>query len=120
VDEIGIASLEGKFPNHTIIYHSYKFIKEYIEPKYDASKCELFFDLLKSRSLTSFRRILGIQTVKSLETSHDIVRKLLYAFQKIGNKYCSKDRNPTLHVLLQSMLEISQENIVFSNTPLIS
>jgi hypothetical protein len=33
VDESGLASLEGKLPNHTIHYHSYKIIKEYFEPK---------------------------------------------------------------------------------------
>jgi len=40
VDESGIASLEGKLPNYTIHYHSYKIIKEYFEPKYNVTKCQ--------------------------------------------------------------------------------
>jgi hypothetical protein len=66
VNESGLASLEGKLPNCTIRYHSYKFIKEYFEPKFDVAKCQLFLALLKSRSLTVVRRILGIKIVKSL------------------------------------------------------
>jgi hypothetical protein len=49
--------------------------------------------LLKSRSLTVVRRILGIKTVKSLETSHHIVRNLVDDFQRIGKKSRSKDHN---------------------------
>ena len=48
VDESGLASLEGKLPNQTICYHSYKVIKEHFEPKYDEAECQLFFSLLKS------------------------------------------------------------------------
>jgi hypothetical protein len=104
VDESGLASLEGKLPNHTIHYHSYKIIKEYFEPKSDAAKCQLFLALLKSRSLTVVRRILGIKTVKSLETSHHIVRNLVDVFQRIGKKSHSKDHNAARHVLSQSIV----------------
>jgi hypothetical protein len=55
VNESGLASLEGKLPNYTIHYHSYKIIQEYFEPKSDAAKCQLFLSLLKSRSLTVVR-----------------------------------------------------------------
>ena len=47
VDESGIASLEGKLPNRTIRYHSYKIIKEYFEPKYDAAKMSIIFRFVK-------------------------------------------------------------------------
>jgi hypothetical protein len=77
VDESGLASLEGKLPNHTIHYHSYKIIKGYFEPKSNAAKCKLFLALLKSKSLIVIRIILEIKTTKSLETSHDIVRNLV-------------------------------------------
>ena len=93
VDESGLASHEGKLPNRIIHYHSYKIIQEYFEPKSNADKCQLFLALLKSRSLTIVRRILGIKEVKSLETSHNIVRNLVDVFQRIGKKYCSKYRN---------------------------
>jgi hypothetical protein len=93
VDESGITSLESKLPNHTIFYHSYKTIKEYFEPKSDALKCQLFLALLKSISLTIVRRILGIKTVKRVETSHHIFRNLVYAFQIICKKSHSKDHN---------------------------
>jgi hypothetical protein len=53
----------------------------------------IFLALLKSRSLTIVRRILGIKTIKSLEKSHDIVRNLVDDFQKFGKKSRSKDRN---------------------------
>jgi hypothetical protein len=104
VDEIGLASLEGKLPNSTICYHSYKIIKEYFEPKSDAAKCQLFLDLLKSRSLTAVRIILGIKIVKRLETSHHIVRDLVDDFQRIGKKSRSKDHNATHSVLSQSII----------------
>jgi hypothetical protein len=93
VDEIGLASLEGKLPNRIIHYHSYKTIKEDFEPKYDVAKCQLFLALSKSRSLIVVRRILGIKTVKSLETSHHIVRNLVDDFQRIGKKSHFKDHN---------------------------
>ena len=90
VDESGLASLEGKLPNCTIPYHSYKIIQEYFEPKSDAAKCQLFLSLLKSRSLTIVRRILGIKIVKSVEKSHHIVRNIVDSFQRIGKNSRSK------------------------------
>ena len=81
VDESGLASLEGKLPNRTIHYHSYKINQEYFEPKSNAAKCKLFLSLLKSRSLTVVRGILGIKIVQSVETNHHIVRNLVYYFQ---------------------------------------
>jgi hypothetical protein len=80
MDESGLASLEGKLPNHIVLYHSYKIIKKYFETKYNATKCQIFFSLLKSRSLTVVKRILGIKIVKSLETNHHIVRNLVDVF----------------------------------------
>ena len=99
MDESGLTSLEGKLPNYTIHYHSYKIIKEYFEANFDAAKCQLFLALSKSRSLIVVRRILGIKTVKSLETSHHIVRNLVDDFQRIGKKSRSKDYNASQHVL---------------------
>ena len=63
-----------------------------------------FLALLKSRSFTVVRRILGIKTVKSLERSHHIVRNLVYVFQKFGKKYRSKYHNAAQHVLSQSIV----------------
>jgi hypothetical protein len=73
VDESGLGLLEGKIPSWNIHYHSYKTNKEYFQPKSNVAKCQLFLALLKSISLTAFRRILGIKIVKILETSHHIV-----------------------------------------------
>jgi hypothetical protein len=95
VDESGLASLEGNLHNRIIRYHYYKII---LEPKADAAKCQLFLSLLKSRSLTVVRKILGIKIVKSVETNHHIVRNLVDAFQIIGKKSHSKDRNASCHV----------------------
>ena len=107
VDESGIASLEGKLPNYTIHYHSYKIIKEYFEPKYNVTKCQLFLSLLKYISLTIVRIILGIKRVKIFEKIHHIVRNLMDAFQKVVNKYRSKYRNASRHVFQHKFLEIS-------------
>jgi hypothetical protein len=103
VNESGLTSLEGKLPNCTICYHSYKIIKEYFELKSNVSKCQLFLALFKSISLTHVRRILGIKIVKSVETSHHIVRNIVDAFQIIGKKSLSKDRNAPRLVLSQSI-----------------
>jgi len=53
----------------------------------------IIFIFVKSRSLTVVRRILGIKIVKSVETSHHIVRNLVDYFQRIGKKYRSEDHN---------------------------
>jgi hypothetical protein len=92
VDESGLSSLEGKLPNCSTHYHSYKIIKEYFEPKSDAAKSQLFLSLLKYR-MTVVRRILGIETVKSVEKIHHIFTNLVDDFQIIGKKYHSKDHN---------------------------
>ena len=120
VDESGLISLKGKLPNRTIHYHSYKIIKEYFEPISDATKCQLFLALLKYRCFIVVKIILGIKIVKSLETSHHIVRNLVDSFQRIGKKSNSKDRNAARRVLSQQLLARSQENIICYNKPLIS
>jgi hypothetical protein len=63
-----------------------------------------FLSLLKYRSLTVVGRILGIKTVKSLQTSHNIVKNLIDVFQSIGKKSRSKDHNETRRVLSQSIV----------------
>ena len=79
-------------------------IKEYFEPKFDAINYQLFFTLLKSKSLIIVRIIVGIKIVKSLETSHHIFRNLVDVFQRIGKKSRSKDHNATRRVLSQSIV----------------
>ena len=56
------------------------------------------FVLLKSRCLVVVRKILGIKTVRGLETSNHIVRNLVDDFQKIGRKTHSNDRNAARRV----------------------
>lgn len=86
-------------PDWTIRYQYFKIIKQYFESKYDVADCQLFFSLLKSRSLTIVRRILGIKIVRCLETSSHIFRKCVDAFQKIGQNTHFQDRNVSQHVL---------------------
>ena len=95
MDESGLALIEGKLPNQTIHYESYKIIKKYLESKYNFTKCQLFLALLKSRILTVVRRILGIKTIKILETRHNIVGNLQDYFQKKSECSRSKDCNAT-------------------------
>lgn len=104
VDESGLTPLDGKLPNRTIRYQTFKIIKQYFESKFDAVKCQLFLSLLKSRCLTVARRILGTKIVIGLETSNHIVRNLVDTFQKIGRKTNSKDCNPSRRVLSQSTI----------------
>jgi hypothetical protein len=52
----------------------------------------------------SFVRILGIKTIKSVETIHHIVRKLVDSFQRMGKKYHSKYRNASQRVLAESIV----------------
>ena len=77
-------SLEGKLPDRTIHYQTFKIIKQYFESKSDADKYQLLLSLLKSRCLVVVRKILGIKTIRLSETSNHIVRNLVDAFQKIG------------------------------------
>ena len=99
MDECALESLEGKLPDRIICYQTFKIIKQYFESKFDAGKCQLLLSLLKSRCLAIVRKILGIKIVRGSETSNHIVRKLVDAFQKIGWKTLSKDRNATRRVL---------------------
>ena len=104
VDECALASLEGKLPDQTIHYQTFKIINQYFESKSDAGKCQLLLSLLKSRCLAIVRKILGIKIVRGSETSNHIVRNLVDAFQKIGRKTRSKDRNVAQRVLSESIV----------------
>ena len=67
-------------PQRTIHHHCSKIIRQYFEPKSDAGKCQLFLGLLKSRSFAIGRRILGIKTLRNIESSSHIVKYLVRAF----------------------------------------
>ena len=56
VDECALESLEGKLPDRTIRYQTFKIIKQYFESKSDAGKCQLLLSLLKSRCLVVVRK----------------------------------------------------------------
>ena len=104
VDECALESLEGKLPNQTIHYQTFKIIKQYFESKFDVGKFQLLLSLLKSKCLVVVRKILGIKIVRGSETSNHIVRNLVDVFQKIGRKTRSKDRNAARRVLSESIV----------------
>ena len=104
LDECSLGSLEGKLPDRTIRYQTFKIIKQYFESKSDAIKCQLLLSLLKSRCLAIVRKILGIKIVKDSETSNHISRNLVDAFQKIDQKTHSKDCNAARHVLSKTIV----------------
>ena len=104
VDESAFSSMEGKMPQCTIRRHYLEIIRQYFEPKYDVGKCHLFLCLRKSRSFLIGRRILGIKTLKNIESSSHIVKSLVRAFMSIGKKYRSKDCNIACHVLAKSIV----------------
>ena len=56
VDECALESLEGKLPDWTIHYQTFKIIKKYFESKSDAGTCQLLLSLLKSRCLAIVRK----------------------------------------------------------------
>ena len=86
VDERKLTSMEGKVPKRTILRHSSQIMKQYFDNKSEAGKCQLFLALLKSRNMTTVRRILGIRTMKNIESSNHIVKSLAVAFTSIGKK----------------------------------
>ena len=59
----------------------------------------IFFALLKSNCLATVRIILGIKTVRSLDTSSHIVWNLQDACNTIGKSTHSKDHNMGHHAL---------------------
>lgn len=96
--------MEGKIPQCTIRLHCSQILKQYFEPKSDVGKCQLFLSFLKSRSFLISRRILGIKTLKNIESSSHKVKYLAKSFTSISKKYHSKDCNITRHVLVESIV----------------
>ena len=86
VDERELTSMEGKVAKHTIIRHCSQIMKPYFDNKSEASKCQLFLALLKSRNMETIRRNLGITTMKNMESSNHIVKSVAAAFTSIGKK----------------------------------
>ena len=83
----------------SIAYQAQQILVNYFDSKCDGDKCRLFILLLKSRSIPVVRKNLRINMINSYEPSSHIVRSLVYAFNTIGKKYRSKDRNTTRRVL---------------------
>jgi len=104
VDESGLNSMEGKVAKRTILRHSSQIMKQYFDNKSEADKCQLFLALLKSRNIATVRKILGITTMKNMESSNHIVKSLAAAFTFIGKKTRSKDCNVARCVLAESIV----------------
>ena len=79
-------------------------MKQYVDNKSEASKCQLFLALLKSRNMETVRRNLGITTMKNIKSSNHIVKSLLAAFTSIGKKTRSQDCNVACRVLEESIV----------------
>ena len=77
VDESRLTSMEGKVPKRTILRHCSQIMKQHFDKKYEAGKCQLFLDLIKSTSMAIVRRNLGIRTLKSIKSSNHIVKSLV-------------------------------------------
>ena len=104
MDESGLTSMEGKVAKCTILRHSSQIMKQYFDNKSEASKCQLFLALLKSRNMATVRRNLGIRTMKNIESSNHIVKSLATTFTSIGKKTHSQDCNVARHVLAESIV----------------
>ena len=86
VDESKLTSMEGKVAKCTILHHCYQIMKQYFDNKSKAGKCQLFLALLKYRNMATVRRILGIITLKNIESSNHIIKYLVAAFTSIHKK----------------------------------
>ena len=79
-------SMEGKVAKHTILRHCSQIMKQYLDKKSEASKCQLFLSLLKSRNMATIRRNLGIRTLNNIESTNHIAKSLTATFTSIGKK----------------------------------
>ena len=100
MDEIELTSMEGKVARCTILHYCSQIIKQYFDNKSEASKCQFFLALLKSRNMAIVRRKLGIRTLKNIKSSNHIVKCLVVAFTSIGKKSRSQDCNVACCVLV--------------------
>ena len=86
VNESELISMEGKVPNRTILRHCSQIMKQYFDKNSEASKFQLFLALIKSRSMETVRKQLGLRTLKNIESSNHIVKSPVVAFTSIGKK----------------------------------
>ena len=89
VDASEFSSMEGKVPKCINLHNCSQIMKQYFDKKVEAGKCQLFLDLIKSRSMETVRINLGIITLKNIKSSNHIVKSLVAAFTSIGKKTCS-------------------------------
>ena len=91
MDESELTSKEGKVAKCTILHHCSQIMKQYFDQNSEADKCQLFLALIKSRSMETARKKLGIRTLKNIESSNHIVKSLTTEFTSIGKKNHSQD-----------------------------
>ena len=104
MDERELNSMEGKVAKRIILRHCSQIMKKYFDNKSEASKFQLFLDLLKSRNMETVRRHLGITTMKNIKSSNHIVKSLAATFTSTGKKMCSRDCSVAHHVLDESIV----------------
>ena len=104
MDENELTSMEGKVAKRIILRHCSQIMRQYFDNKFEAGKCQLFLDLLKSRNMATIRRNLGITTMKNIESSNHIVKSLAATFTSIGKKTHSQDCNVARCVLVKSIV----------------
>ena len=104
VDESEFTSMEGKVDKGTILRHCSQIMKQYLDNKFEAGKCQLLLSLLKYRNMASVRKKLGIQTLKNIESCNRIVKSLVATFTSIGKKTHSQDCNVACRILAESIV----------------
>ena len=82
-------------------------MKQYFDKKSKAGKCQFFLALIKSRSMETLQRNLGIRRLKNIKSINHIVKSLVAAFTSIGKKNRSQDCNVASHVLAKSIVSRS-------------
>ena len=99
--------MEGKVAKCIILRHCSQIMKQYFDNITEASKCQLFLSLLKSRNMATARIKLGIRTLKNIKSSNHIVKYLAVAFTSIGKKTHSQGCNVARCVLAESIVSRS-------------
>ena len=112
MDKSELTSMEGKVSKCTTLHHCSQIMKQYFDNKSEASKCQLFSALLKSRNMATVRINLGITTTNNIESINHIVKSLAAAFTSIGKKTCSQECNVARCVLAKSIDVDPQDNVI--------
>ena len=115
MDESELTSMEVKVPKSTILRHCSQLMKQYFDKKSEASKCQLFLAFIKSRSMETIRRNLGIRTMKNINQVIALLNLLLLHSHRLVKKLVHKTVRWLVMYWLNQFYVDPQDNIVYLN-----